>query len=56
MTMTPEQASAFHETFGRLVSGVEQVLESAPVRDFARTAGREIGRSILRSVLGVLKR
>ncbi len=26
MTMTPEQASAFHETFGRLVSGVEQVL------------------------------
>ena len=24
--MTPEQASAFHETFGRLVSGVEQVL------------------------------
>jgi MoxR-like ATPase len=26
MTMTPEQASGFHETFGRLVSGVEQVL------------------------------
>jgi MoxR-like ATPase len=26
MTMTPEQASSFHETFGRLVSGVEQVL------------------------------
>ena len=26
MTMTPEQASTFHETFGRLVSGVEQVL------------------------------
>ncbi len=26
MTMTPEQASAFHETFGRLVSGLEQVL------------------------------
>ena len=26
MTMTPEQASAFHETFGRLVSGVEHVL------------------------------
>jgi MoxR-like ATPase len=24
--MTPEQASGFHETFGRLVSGVEQVL------------------------------
>ena len=26
MTMTPEQASAFQETFGRLVSNVEQVL------------------------------
>src|SRR6478735_8231768 len=26
MTMTPEQASTFHETFGRLVAGVEQVL------------------------------
>jgi len=26
MTMTPEQASGFHDTFGRLVSGVEQVL------------------------------
>src|SRR6478736_6571495 len=26
MTMTPEQASSFHETFGRLVAGVEQVL------------------------------
>ena len=26
MTMTPEQASGFHETFGRLVAGVEQVL------------------------------
>ncbi|MDN4478442.1 DUF853 family protein [Demequina sp. SYSU T00039] len=37
-------------------SGVEKVLESAPVRDFARTAGREIGRSVMRSILGVLKR
>ena len=26
MTMTPEQASSFHDVFGRLVSGVEQVL------------------------------
>ena len=26
MTMTPEQASAFQETFGRLVANVEQVL------------------------------
>ena len=26
MTMTPEQATAFQETFGRLVAGVEQVL------------------------------
>ena len=26
MTMTPDEAAAFHETFGRLVSGVEQVL------------------------------
>ena len=26
MTMTPAQASTFHETFGRLVAGVEQVL------------------------------
>ncbi len=26
MTMTPEQATAFQEAFGRLVAGVEQVL------------------------------
>ena len=26
MTMTPEQASAFQETFARLVANVEQVL------------------------------
>lgn len=26
MTMTPDEAAAFHETFGRLVSGIEQVL------------------------------
>ncbi|WP_296667663.1 helicase HerA-like domain-containing protein [Demequina sp.] len=37
-------------------SVTEQVLGSAPVRDFARTAGREIGRSILRSVFGVRSR
>jgi MoxR-like ATPase len=26
MTMTPEQATAFQEAFGRMVAGVEQVL------------------------------
>ena len=40
----------------RQESTVEKVLESKPVRDFARTAGREIGRSILRSIFGVRSR
>jgi len=35
---------------------VEEVLTSAPVRQFARTAGRELVNSISRSIFGVRKR
>lgn len=35
---------------------VEEVLTSKPVADFAKTAGREVGRSILRSIFGVRSR
>ena len=37
-------------------SVVEQVITSQPVKSFARQAGREIGRQILRSVFGVRSR
>lgn len=37
-------------------SVVEQVVTSQPVKTFARQAGREVGRQIMRSILGVLKR
>jgi hypothetical protein len=37
-------------------SVVEQVVTSQPVKTFARQAGREVGRQILRSLFGVLKR
>jgi DNA helicase HerA-like ATPase len=37
-------------------SVVEEVLTSKPVSDFARNAGREIGRSIIRSIFGVRSR
>ncbi|MCB2412441.1 DUF853 domain-containing protein [Demequina sp. TTPB684] len=37
-------------------SVVEKVVTSQPVKTFARQAGREVGRQILRSVFGVLKR
>jgi DNA helicase HerA-like ATPase len=37
-------------------SVVEKVIDSGPVRDFARTAGREIGRGILRGIFGTRSR
>jgi DNA helicase HerA-like ATPase len=37
-------------------SVVEKVIGSGPVRDFARTAGREIGRGILRGIFGTRSR
>ncbi|GIG55464.1 helicase HerA-like domain-containing protein [Demequina activiva] len=52
---TPQRSAGTRRASGK-PSSVEKVLESKPVRDFARTAGREIGRSIMRSIFGVSSR